>query len=162
MGLLAVGDTAPGFQLKNQNNQLISLEQFRGKWVVTYFYPKASTSGCTVQACGIRDALGQSSDALRRSGVVVLGISPDKPAAMKKFAEAEGLPFTLLGDESHETLESYGVWQEKSMYGRKYMGVARVTYIVDQQGKIAHVMPKVDPKTHAAQVGEWLATHAKA
>lgn len=158
--MLKVGEKAPVFQLRNQDNQLISLDQFRGKWVITYFYPKASTPGCTVQACALRDSLGLKTDAIRRSGAVVLGISPDKPPALKKFAEAKGLPFTLLGDTGHQVAESYGVWQEKSMYGRKYMGIARATYIIDPEGKIAHVIPKADPKTHAAVVGDWLAAHA--
>jgi peroxiredoxin Q/BCP len=156
MALKSAGEAAPGFELRNQDNQLISLGQFKGKWVLTYFYPRASTPGCTVQACGLRD----KSPDWKGMGVVILGISPDKPAALKKFISEENLNFQLLGDPDHHAAEAYGTWQEKSMYGKKYMGMARVTYIIDPQGKIAHVMPKVDPKTHADEVADWLKSHA--
>lgn len=157
MALLKVGDKAPDFQLKNQNNQLISLGQFKGKWVITYFYPRASTPGCTVQACGLRD---HSAD-WKKVGAVILGLSPDKPAALTTFIESEKLNFQLLSDVEHTAAEAYGAWQEKSMYGKKYMGFARVTFIIDPSGTIAHVIPKVDPKTHATDVADWLAANAK-
>lgn len=156
MGLLQVGEKAPDFQLPNQDNQLISLGQFKGKWVITYFYPKAMTPGCTVQACGLRDAM----KALQKKGAIVLGISPDKPAALAKFAQAESLNFQLLGDTTHKVAEQYGTWQEKSMYGKTYMGMARVTYLIDLEGKIAHIMPKVDTKTHADDMLALLEEHA--
>lgn len=155
MALLQTGENAPGFRLKNQDNQLISLDQFKGKWVVTYFYPKALTSGCTVQACGIRDA----GTAWKKLNCVVLGISPDKPELLKKFQTVEHLPFDLLSDLDHSTAEAYGVWQQKSMYGRTYMGMARTTYIIDPNGKVAHVFEKVKPAEHAAQVEAWLKEH---
>ncbi|MFZ2587294.1 MAG: thioredoxin-dependent thiol peroxidase [Alphaproteobacteria bacterium] len=157
MAQAVVGVKAPPIQLQNQNNQLISLDQFKGKWVITYFYPKASTPGCTVQACGLRDAMPD----LNKVGAVVLGISPDKPAALKKFADAEGLTFQLLSDESHATAEAYGVWREKSMYGRTYMGMIRVTFIINPDGIIAHVIEKVDTKTHAADVITWMKEYAQ-
>lgn len=148
MPLLTVGTTAPNFSLLNQSNSLITLDQFKGKWVVIYFYPKAMTPGCTVQACGLRDQR-QTYD---REDAVILGISPDKPAALQKFIAAQGLNFMLLSDADHKTAEAYGTWQEKSMYGKTYMGMARVTYVIDPKGEIAHVMPKVDTKSHADDI----------
>lgn len=148
MALLKAGASAPQFSLLNQSNALISLEQFIGKWVVIYFYPKAMTPGCTVQSCGLRDFRAE----LDRLGATILGISPDKPDALQKFIAKEGLNFTLLSDAEHHTAEAYGTWQQKSMYGKSYMGMARVTYVVDPQGKIAYVMDKVDTKLHAEQI----------
>lgn len=152
MTMPAVGSPAPVFRLKNQDNNLISLEQFKGKWVVTYFYPKAQTSGCTVQACGIRDA-GNTWKALH---AVVLGISPDKPEALKKFQSVEQLPFDLLSDSDHKVAEMYDVWQQKSMYGRTYMGMTRTTFVIDPNGKVAKVFENVKPAEHAEQVLSWL------
>lgn len=153
---LSVGDFAPEFTLKNQSNQLISLSQFKGKWVVTYFYPKASTPGCTVQACAVRDHKADWA----KANTVVLAVSPDKPAALKKFVDGESLNFHLLSDALHKTAEAYGTWVEKSMYGKTYMGMARSTFVIDPQGKIAHIIPKADPKTHADDVLNWLKENA--
>lgn len=152
MSLLRVGQKAPGFKLPDQNGNLVNLADLLGKYVVIYFYPKALTPGCTTQACSLRDDQAQ----LAKRDIVVLGVSGDPVKMLKKFEEKEGLNFTLLGDEGHEMLEAYGVWQEKSMYGRKYMGVARVSYILDKQGVIRHVLPKVDPKTHTQEVLDWV------
>ncbi len=155
MSLLNIGDAAPNFTLLDGQETAVTLADTAGQWRVLYFYPKASTPGCTVQACSIRD----NNDAFTKLNVLVYGISPDPSKKIAKFNTAEELDtpaLTLLGDESKETLEAYGVWQEKSMYGRKYMGVARVTYIVNPVGKIAHVMPKVSPKTHTEDVLKFL------
>ena len=153
MPLPKLGAKAPSLSLLDQNGEKVSLKQFEGKKTVAlYFYPKAMTSGCTVQACGIRDAKA----ALAKAGVVVLGVSPDAPARLAKFVEKEGLDFTLLSDEDHAIAEKYGVWQEKSLYGRKYMGVARMTFIIGKDGKLKHVMPKVNTKTHADDVLAWV------
>jgi thioredoxin-dependent peroxiredoxin len=148
-----VGDTAPDFELQDQDGETVKLSGLRGKTVVLYFYPKADTPGCTTQACGIRDRSGEYSDA----GAVVLGVSPDKPKALKKFADKYDLPFTLLSDDGHKVAEAYGVWAEKSMYGRKYWGNERTTFVIDADGKIARVFPKVSPKTHDDVVLEALA-----
>lgn len=157
MALQNVGNTAPLFSLKNQDNRLISLNQYLGKWIITYFYPKAQTPGCTVQACGLKDKMSD----ITKAGAIVLGISPDKQAALKKFVEHDGLNFHLLSDIDHQTAEAYGVWQEKSMYGRTYMGMARVTYIINPQGKIAYIFDKVNTTTHADDVLLWLKENAQ-
>ena len=148
MSSLSIGDTAPDFDLPDQNGNTLKLSQFQGKNVVLYFYPRAMTPGCTVQACALRDDM----DNLKKADAVILGVSPDKPSSLKKFEEKESLNFSLLSDESHEVCETYGAWQEKSMYGKKYMGVARMTYIISSEGVISHVIPKVTPKTHANDV----------
>ena len=124
------------------------LSDHAGNTVVLYFYPKADTPGCTTQACGIRDR----GDEYEAAGAVVLGISPDEPAALRKFADKYGLPFTLLGDANHEVAERYGTWVEKTMYGKKRWGVQRATFIIDPDGTVAHVIPKVSPKTHDDEV----------
>ena len=142
------GDEAPDFELRDQDDQPVRLSSLRGKPVVLYFYPKADTPGCTTQACGIRDRRSEYDAA----GAVVLGVSPDKPAKLRKFADKYGLGFTLLGDEDHEVAERYGTWVEKSMYGKKYMGVQRATFVIDPEGRISHVLPKVSPKTHDDEV----------
>jgi thioredoxin-dependent peroxiredoxin len=151
--MLAPGQTAPQFELLDQDGEPVKLSDFAGRTVVLYFYPKADTPGCTTQACGIRDRSGEYESA----GAVVLGVSPDEPKALKKFADKYSLPFTLLSDAGHKTAEDYGVWAEKSMYGRKYWGNERTTFIIDGDGKIAHVFPKVSPKTHDDVVLEALA-----
>jgi peroxiredoxin Q/BCP len=143
-----VGDAAPDFELQNQDGETVKLSDLRGKTVVLYFYPKADTPGCTTQACGIRDRSGEYESA----GALVLGVSPDKPKALRKFADKYELPFTLLSDEGHKVAEAYGVWAEKSMYGRKYWGNERTTFVIDSGGKIARVFPKVSPKTHDDEV----------
>jgi peroxiredoxin Q/BCP len=151
--MIGIGDTAPDFALQNQDGETVKLSDLKGRTLVLYFYPKADTPGCTTQACGIRDRSGE----YEAAGAVVLGVSPDEPKALKKFADKYGLPFTLLSDAQHEVAEDYGVWAEKSMYGRKYWGNQRATFIIDGDGKIAHVFPKVSPKTHDDVVLEALA-----
>jgi peroxiredoxin Q/BCP len=138
------GTIAPDFELEDQDGKRVRLSELRGSPVVLYFYPKADTPGCTTQACGIRDRSGEYESA----GARVLGVSPDKPAKLRKFADKYGLPFTLLADTEHEVADSYGAWVEKSMYGKKYMGVQRATFVIDADGRVARVFPKVSPKTH--------------
>jgi len=140
----AEGDAAPDFTLFDQNDNQVKLSSLRGETVVLYFYPRADTPGCTTQACGVRDRGAE----YREAGVRVIGISPDEVDAIEKFAGKYGLDFTLLADPDHAVAEAYGAWVEKSMYGKKYMGVARATFIIDPQGKIARVFPKVQPKKH--------------
>jgi peroxiredoxin Q/BCP len=140
--MLNEGDEAPDFELEDQDGNPVRLSSLRGTPVVLYFYPKADTPGCTTQACGIRD---RSAD---YEGTAVLGVSPDKPAALRKFADKYELPFTLLADTEHEVAERYGVWVEKSMYGRTYWGNQRATFVIDADGRVARVFPKVSPKTH--------------
>jgi thioredoxin-dependent peroxiredoxin len=142
--VLAAGDQAPDFALPDQNGDEVALSDLRGQTVVLYFYPKANTSGCTTQACGVRDR-GKDYAA---AGARVIGVSPDEVKAIDKFAGEYDLGFTLLADADHSVAEAYGTWVEKSMYGRKYMGVQRATFIVDPAGKIAKVFPKVSPKKH--------------
>jgi peroxiredoxin Q/BCP len=138
------GAQAPEFTLPDQDGNPVTLSDLRGRTVVLYFYPKADTPGCTTQACGIRD---HQSD-YDAAGVKVLGVSPDPVSAIKKFHGGQGLSFTLLADEDHAVCELYGVWGEKSMYGRTYMGAQRATFIIDASGTVARVFPKVSPKTH--------------
>jgi peroxiredoxin Q/BCP len=142
--MLETGDKAPDFTLPDQNGEQVKLSDLRGKTVVLYFYPKADTSGCTTQACGVRDRRADYADA----GARVIGISPDEVKDIDKFAGKYDLDFTLLADADHSVAEQYGTWVEKSMYGRKYMGVQRATFIIDPKGKIARVFPKVSPKKH--------------
>ncbi|MCW2958933.1 MAG: thioredoxin-dependent thiol peroxidase [Solirubrobacterales bacterium] len=144
----AVGAPAFDFDLPNQDGELVRLSSFRGQTVVLFFYPKADTPGCTIQACGVRDA----SAAYAERGVTVLGISPDPVEKVKKFHGKQSLNFTLLADEDHAVCEQFGTWVEKSMYGKTYWGAARATFIIDGDGVIAHVIPKVSPKTHDEQV----------
>jgi peroxiredoxin Q/BCP len=142
--MLQAGDKAPDFELPNQNGDLVRLSDLKGQAVVLYFYPRADTPGCTTQACGVRDRGGEYAEA----GARVIGVSPDEVAAVKKFAGKFDLDFTLLPDADHAVAEAYGTWVEKSMYGKKYMGVQRATFLIDSEGKIAKVFPKVSPKTH--------------
>ena len=142
------GTTAPDFTLASQDGETVKLSGLRGKTVVLYFYPKADTPGCTVQACGVRDRRAEYDAA----DAVVLGVSPDKVAALRKFADKYGLPFTLLSDPEHAVAESYGVWVEKSRYGRTYFGNSRTTFIIDADGVVRHVIPKVTPATHDDEV----------
>lgn len=152
MPLLNVGEMVPDFTLPDQGGRMVNLRKELGKWTLIYFYPKAMTPGCTVQACGLRDGKAE----LAKRGVVVLGISPDEPKLLKKFEEKEGLNFTLLGDTDHKVADAFGVWLEKSMYGKTYMGMARVTYLLDSAGIIKQVWPKVDTKTHYDDVMTWI------
>jgi thioredoxin-dependent peroxiredoxin len=142
------GDAAPDFELPDQDGRPVRLKDFRGQRVVVYFYPRADTPGCTTQACGVRDRKADYAEA----GAVVLGVSPDPVAEVKKFHEKYSLDFPLLADEDHSVAEAFGVWVEKSMYGRKYMGNERTTFIVDSEGKIAEVLRKVKPAEHDQQV----------
>jgi thioredoxin-dependent peroxiredoxin len=146
--MIEPGATAPQFTLPDQDGTPVSLSDYAGKTVVLYFYPKASTSGCTVQACGVRDHLPNYAEA----GAVVLGVSPDPVKAVKQFADEHALDFTLLADEDHAVCERYGVWAEKSLYGRKYFGALRATFVIAPDGTVAHVIPKVSPKTHDDEV----------
>jgi thioredoxin-dependent peroxiredoxin len=148
----AVGKAAPKFKLPNAEGKTVDMaDHFGKKPVVIYFYPKADTPGCTVEACGFRDAIA----GYKKLGVPVFGISPDPVADVKAFADKFELDF-LLADEDHAVCEKYGVWVEKSMYGKKYMGAARTTFIVGKDGKIAHVFEKVKPEGHDTEVIEWL------
>jgi peroxiredoxin Q/BCP len=140
----AEGDAAPEFTLPDQGGGEVSLADLRGQWVVLYFYPRADTPGCTTQACGVRDR----SDEYAKAGARVLGVSPDEVKAVAKFDDKYDLGFTLLADADHAVAERYGVWAEKSMYGKKYWGVQRSTFLIDPEGKIARVFPKVQPKQH--------------
>jgi len=142
--VLAEGDAVPDFTLPDQNGDEVTLSELRGETVVLYFYPRADTPGCTTQACGVRDRGAEYAAA----GVRVIGVSPDEVGAIAKFAGKFDLDFTLLADADHAVAERYGAWVEKSMYGKKYMGVARATFIIDPDGKIAKVFPKVSPKKH--------------
>lgn len=138
------GDQAPDFELPDQDGNPVRLSSLRGKTVVLYFYPKADTPGCTKQACGIRDRRAEYDAA----GAVVLGVSPDEPADLRKFADKHGLPFTLLADAGHEVAEAYGVWVEKSMYGRRYWGNERTTFVIGPDGTIRRTFRKVKPAEH--------------
>jgi peroxiredoxin Q/BCP len=138
------GDTAPDFTLPDQDGNPVTLSALEGRNVVLYFYPKADTPGCTTQACGVRDHRGD----YEAANAVVLGVSPDPPKALAKFADKYGLPFTLLGDERHEVAEQYGVWVEKSMYGKTYMGMERSSFVIGPDGTVTHVFRKVKPAEH--------------
>ncbi len=148
----AVGKKAPAFSLPSSTGETIALKDLAGQRVVVYFYPRADTPGCTKEACGFRDAIA----GYKKANVPVLGISPDPVKDVTKFAKKFDLNFPLLADEDHAVCETYGVWQEKSMYGRKYWGAARVTFIIDADGKVAHVFEKVKPEGHDKEVIEWL------
>jgi thioredoxin-dependent peroxiredoxin len=142
--MIEAGQKAPDFTLLDQHGEEVTLSQIRGRPVVLYFYPKADTPGCTTQACGIRD---HKLD-YERLGASVLGVSPDPVERVRQFEEKYSLEFTLLADPTHEVAEAYGVWVEKSMYGKTYMGVQRSTFIIAPDGTVARVFPKVQPKTH--------------
>jgi peroxiredoxin Q/BCP len=142
--MIEPGDDAPDFELPDQDGRPVKLSDFRGWPVVVYFYPKAATPGCTTQACGVRDHQADYA----KAGATVLGISPDPVAKVKKFHDKEGLNFALLADEDHSITERYGVWSQKSMYGKTYMGAERTTFIIDSAGKVAEVLRKVKPAEH--------------
>jgi peroxiredoxin Q/BCP len=142
--MLDEGTPAPAFTLPDQDGNQVSLADFAGRTVVLYFYPRADTPGCTAQACGVRDHSGD----YEAAGAVVLGVSPDTVDAIKRFHGGQSLNFTLLADADHAVAEAYGAWVEKKMYGKTSMGVQRSTYIIDGDGTIARVFPKVSPKTH--------------
>jgi peroxiredoxin Q/BCP len=146
--VIEAGDAAPDFELPDQDGRPVRLKDFRGQRVVVYFYPKADTPGCTTQACGVRDRKADYAEA----GAVVLGVSPDPVAKVQKFHEKYSLDFPLLADEDHTVAEAFGVWVEKSMYGRKYFGNERTTFVIDSEGKVAEVLRKVKPAEHDEQV----------
>jgi thioredoxin-dependent peroxiredoxin len=151
--VIETGQHAPDFELPDQDGRAVRLSDFRGQAAVLYFYPKADTPGCTTQACGVRDHRADYSAA----GAVVLGISPDPVAKVKRFHDKYDLGFTLLADADHAVASAYGAWVEKSMYGKKYWGVQRATFVIDPDGEVAHVLPKVSPATHDEQVLQALA-----
>ena len=146
------GSEAPDFTLPADDGTDVTLSSLRGKKVVLYFYPKDNTSGCTTQACDLRDR----HDAIQAEGAVVLGVSPDPLSSHEKFRDKFGLNFPLLSDEDHKVAEAYGVWKEKSMYGKKYWGIERSTFIIDEEGLVVEAWRKVRPKGHAEKVTEAL------
>ncbi len=154
MSMPKPGHLAPTFTLTNQNGDEVSLKDFLGKkYVVLFFYPKAMTPGCTVQACGLRDSL----QSLEQFEAVALGVSPDPVTRLKKFEEKEELNFTLLSDEDHALANKYGVWGLKKFMGREFLGIIRTTFIIDKEGRVVHVMDKVKTKTHHEDVTKLLA-----
>lgn len=146
--MLSVGDKAPAFTTTDQDGKTVKLSDFKGKQVVLYFYPKDDTPGCTTEACGFRD----SHPAIKKKGAVVLGVSKDNAASHQKFIDKFKLPFTLLADEDLSVLKAYDAWGERSMYGRKFMGVLRKTYVIGADGKIKAVFPKVKPAGHDEEI----------
>ena len=146
---LQIGDQAPDFQIPDQDGIVHKLADYRGRKLVIYFYPKDDTPGCTAQACNLRDNYFD----LRQQGYEVIGVSVDDEASHQKFIHKFELPFTLLSDTTHQMVEAYGVWQEKNMYGRKYLGTVRYTFVIDEKGIIQDIITKVDTKDHAAQIG---------
>lgn len=146
--MLSPGDKAPAFSLPSDSGETVRLADLKGKRVVLYFYPKDDTSGCTVEACEFRDTWSS----VRAAGAVILGVSPDGAESHRKFRHKHSLPFPLLVDQDHAVAERYGAWGEKSMYGRKYQGILRTTVIIDGDGRIQRIFPRVKPKGHAAQV----------
>lgn len=155
MSLPTIGNSAPSFLLPDQHGNLVSLENLKGKIVVLYFYPKAMTPGCTVQACSLRD----SKSALDKLGIVVLGVSPDPVNKLQKFIEKEALNFTLLSDADHAVAERYGSWGLKKFMGREYMGILRQTFIIDGEGTLRFVMDDVKTKTHHDDVMAWITSN---
>ena len=145
---LEIGKPAPAFEAKDQNGQTIRMADFKGKKVVLYFYPKDNTPGCTAQACNLRD----NYEALQNAGYIVLGVSSDSEKSHQKFIEKQNLPFPLIADADLKVHEAYGTWVEKSMYGRKYMGTARTTFVIDENGLLAEIIEKVDTKNHTNQI----------
>lgn len=149
-GMLHSGDPAPAFELSDQAGRLTSLSDFAGRKVLIFFYPKANTPGCTQQACGLRDVAGQIGD------TAIIGISPDAPSAQAKFDAKHSLGFPLLADQDHAVAEAYGVWAEKSMYGKKYWGIVRSAFLVDEEGCIEQAWYKISPKDTPARLLEAL------
>jgi len=149
---LKVGHKAPSFKLKNQDGKTISSSDLKGKPIVLYFYPKDDTSGCTKEACNFRDEFPK----FGKMKAEIIGVSADSVESHKKFVEKYKLPFNLLSDEKKEVVEKYGVWKEKNMYGRKYMGIVRTTFIIDASGKISNIFPKVKVDKHNQEVMEAL------
>jgi peroxiredoxin Q/BCP len=148
--MISENQQAPEFELETDEGKKVKLSDFRGQKVILYFYPKDDTPGCTTQACDLRDHIQE----IDSRGAVVLGVSPDDVASHKKFKEKYGLNFTLLADVDHEVAEQYGVWKEKNLYGRKTMGVERTSFVIDEKGNIAKVLPRVKPADHVGQILE--------
>lgn len=148
MALLNIGDSAPDFNVVNQDGEQVTLSSFKGKKVILYFYPKADTPGCTAESCNLRDNF----DDLMNRGYEIIGVSPDKQEKQKKFAEKYNLPFPLLADVDKSVIKAYGAWGLKKMYGKEYEGLLRTTYVIDEEGKIEKVFSKVKTKDHAAQI----------
>lgn len=148
MATIRVGAVAPDFRLPTGGGKEISLSDFRGKKVVLYFYPKDMTSGCTKEACAFQERL----QAIKKKGAVVIGVSPDSPTSHEKFAEKYGLSFPLVSDENKTLARQYCVWKEKTLYGKKYMGVERTTFVISEQGIITHIFPKVKVEGHTEEV----------
>jgi thioredoxin-dependent peroxiredoxin len=148
MAMIKINDLAPLFTGLNQKGEEISLSSFRGKKVILYFYPKDNTPGCTAEACDLNDNYSM----WLSKGYEVIGVSPDNVASHKKFAEKFGLSFNLIADTTHDILKAYGVWGEKSMYGKSYMGVLRTTFVIDENGIVTGVFEKVDTKNHSKQI----------
>lgn len=146
------GDNAPAFSLPDQNGNTVNLDDFKGKTVILYFYPKDDTSGCTKEACQFRDSF----PSFKKMNAVILGVSPDSVKSHKKFADKYNLSFSLLSDEEKSVIEKYDVWKEKSMYGRKYMGVERTTFVIDKKGKVRKIFNKVRVPDHDKQIIETL------
>ncbi len=146
--MLRTGDIAPDFELPDQDGNPVRLSSLRGSRVVLFFYPRADTPGCTIEACEFRDYSAE----FDKEGVVILGISPDPVRDVRAFRDKFQLSYPLLADADHEVAELYGVWQEKSMFGRTFMGVVRTTFVIDEEGRIARIYEKVDPVGHAAEV----------
>jgi peroxiredoxin Q/BCP len=146
------GQSAPDFSLTADDGRTIRLSELRGSKIVLYFYPKDDTPGCTTQACALRDRIEE----LDTRGALVLGVSPDSVTDHVKFRDKYRLPFRLLADEGHRVAEQYGVWKEKNLYGRKFWGVERTTFVIDEQGRLSHVLPRVKPAAHVEQVLELL------
>ncbi|MEJ5224537.1 MAG: thioredoxin-dependent thiol peroxidase [Anaerolineales bacterium] len=145
---ISAGIPAPAFAVPDETGAIRSLDEFRGKYVVLYFYPKDDTPGCTTEACNFRDDYS----AYEKAGVVILGVSPDSPKSHAKFKQKFNLPFSLLADENHAICEAYGVWGQKKFMGREYMGVLRTTFLIDPEGKIVKVFEDVKPAEHSAEV----------
>ena len=148
MATLEIGQQAPDFSAKNQNGETVHLSDFRGKKVILYFYPKDNTPGCTTEACNFRD----NYQSLKKEGFEIIGVSVDNETSHKKFITKHELPFQLLVDEDKSLVEAYGVWVEKNMYGKKYMGTARTTFVIDEQSIIQHIIRKVDNKNASQQI----------
>jgi peroxiredoxin Q/BCP len=146
--MLKIGDKAPQFSLIDQNGRKVSLKNHFGKKVILYFYPKDMTSGCTKQACDFRDNI----EKFENANAVIIGVSPDSVASHKKFYEKYNLPFTLLSDEKKTMLEKYGVWKEKSMYGKKYLGVERTTFVIDETGRVQKIYPRIKVPNHVKKI----------
>jgi len=145
---LQIGDSAPDFNSTIESGETKKLKDYKGKKLVLYFYPKDNTSGCTAEACNLRDNFAE----FRKRGIEILGVSPDSETSHQKFIAKHDLPFSLLVDTDHKLATDYGVWKEKSMYGRKYFGIVRTTFIIDEKGKIENIIEKVNTKAHAEQI----------